>query len=193
MDLDTTTRYIVEEGGWLAQAESDKLSTSERATAFAMDIDVPNVLGQVYLVQAFTLDGGDNESLDSTSPAREIYLFGEAPAGGFSSAVQLTIDGTLAIGSDLCPRTVLAAEARARGVKAVVKTAPTGADLDIRLLIGATTWVDMTIPAGSTEVELTEVEIAALAEIPGDTNIRVDLIGVGTTFPGSGLAVFIYL
>lgn len=193
MDLDSTTRYIVEEGGWLAQAESDRLSTSERATAFAMDIDVPNVLGQVYLVQAFTLDGGDNESLDSTSPAREIYLFGEAPAGGFSSAVQLTVDGTIGIGSDLCPRTVLAADAPAKGVKAIVKTAPTGADLQIRLLIGATTWADLTIPAASTEVELAPAAIAALAVIAADTNIRLDLLGVGTTFPGADLAVFIYL
>lgn len=193
MDLDGTTRYIIEEGGWQKTVESDRLSTSERATAFAMDVDVPNVLGQVYLVQAFTLDGGDNESLDSTSPAREIYLFGEAPAGGFSSAVQLTVDGTLGIGSDLCPRTVLAADTLARGVKAVVKTAPTGADLDIRILIGATTWVDMTITDGSTEVELDAAAIAALAAIPADMNIRLDVLGVGTTFPAADLSVFVYI
>lgn len=193
VDLDSTTRYVVEHSAPVAVVDSASITNDDPAALFEIDVDVPNAAGESYTVQVFTVDGGGNESLDSTSPVREIYCYGRAPAGGFSSAVQLTVDGTLGIGSDLCPRTVLAAEATARGVKAVAKVAPSGADLAIRILIGVTTWVDLTIADGTTEIALDTSAVEALAAIPADTNIRLDVMSVGTTFPAGDLAVFVYL
>ena len=75
----------------------------------------------------------------------------------------------------------------------VGKTAPDGDDLSIRLLFDSTTWVDLTILDGDTEVTLSTAAVEALATIPAATNLRLDLLGVGTTFPAADLAVFIYL
>jgi len=120
-------------------------------------------------------------------------LFGARAAGGFSSALVLDVQGTLAIGSDLCSRASLLQDAAARAVKAEVKHAPVGADLTAEIYLGTTLWMTLTIPAGSTTVMASQAQIDTAPVITAGTNVRVDLTAVGTTFPGGDLSVFIYL
>ncbi|MCC6591616.1 MAG: hypothetical protein IT168_33325 [Bryobacterales bacterium] len=190
---DLTSRYVVEEPGWQVISDTAAINNDDPAAEMNADIDVNNYKGQTLLVQALTLDGGDTESVEATSPIRIIYLFGSEAAGGFSSAVALDVAGTLAIGSDLCPRASLLQDSVARAVKAEVKTAPTGADLTVKLYLGTTLWLTLTIPAGATSVTATPAAVEAAEVITAGTNIRVDVTAVGTTFPGSDLSVFIYL
>jgi hypothetical protein len=57
---------------------------------------------------------------------------------------------------------------------------------------GATAWLSLTIPAGSTSVAATSDQIDALTSIPANANVRLAITAVGTTFPGADLSVFVY-
>lgn len=74
--LDTTTRYIIEETSWQVIQDSDQLNNSQLEGEFDMGVEVTNYQRQTLLVAAYTVDGGGNESFDSLTPVREIYIFG---------------------------------------------------------------------------------------------------------------------
>jgi hypothetical protein len=74
------SRYIIEEPDWKVIQTSDSLSNADPAAELVMDAEVNNYRRSVLLVQAVTVDGGSNESLETFSPVREIYLFGDAGA-----------------------------------------------------------------------------------------------------------------
>lgn len=78
--LDTTTRYIIEEPTWQVIQDSDQLNNAELSGEFDMGVEVSNYKRQTLLVAPFTVDGGDNESFDSLTPMREIYIFGDGGA-----------------------------------------------------------------------------------------------------------------
>jgi hypothetical protein len=67
-----------------------------------------------------------------------------------------------------------------------------GADLVFTIYVGATAWLSLTIPAGSTSVAATQMQMDAAATIPANTNVRLAITAVGTTFPGADLSVFVY-
>jgi hypothetical protein len=50
----------------------------------------------------------------------------------------------------------------------------------------------LTIPNGSTSVVATAAQIDAAAPIPANTNVRLSITSVGTTYPGTDLSVFVY-
>jgi hypothetical protein len=76
---DATSRFIVEEPGWPVIVDTEPVNNDDQTAEFVTEIDTNNYRGQVLLVQALTLDGGDTESSDVTAPIREIYLFGDPP------------------------------------------------------------------------------------------------------------------
>ena len=114
------------------------------------------------------------------------------PYPGGSPAFTLSVDGTLCIIADAAPAMYLNDPFTATAVKAYVKQAPTGSDLVFTIYAGATAWLTLTIPNGSTSVEATDAQIAALASVPADTNFRLAITAGGSTFPGSDLSVFFY-
>ena len=107
-------------------------------------------------------------------------------------AFTLSVDGTLCIIADAAPAMYLNYPFTATAVKAYVKQAPVGSDLVFTIYAGASAWLTLTIPDGSTSVVATDAEIAALAAIPANTNIRLAITAGGSTFPGSDLSIFFY-
>jgi hypothetical protein len=156
-------------------------------------IELPNVAGKSYFIVGLTANALGDRANPANSPWREIYLLGGPGAGQGSLGLQLTVQGTLAIGSDLAPRTQLARTVRAVGVRAEVKQAPSGDDLVAVLKLGATDWLTLTIADGDTFVEADAGAIAGVADIDAATNIRLDVTAAGTTFPGADLTVSIYI
>jgi hypothetical protein len=73
---DSTTRYIVEDADWVVRQDSDVITNSDPAAELSFNVEVSNYSRSTLLVQALTLDGGDTESVEALSPAREIYLWG---------------------------------------------------------------------------------------------------------------------
>jgi hypothetical protein len=88
--------------------------------------------------------------------------------------------GTLGIQADAAPAFYLDSDFTAGSVKAYVKSAPVGADLLFTIYAGATAWLSLTIPAGSTSVAATQTQIDAVATIPANTNVRLAITAVGT-------------
>ena len=189
---------------WIEEANWDRVQdiTPGEITQFAPSIvpeylvDVAGLERQPCMISPVAVDGGGAETMESAAHVaiRDFYLFRDtAGMAQGRPGVVLTVQGNLAIASDVAPRISLASDARATGVVAEVKQAPTGAPVTIELYVGATRWLALTIPAGATRAEATPAQIADAAQIPAGANIRLDITSVGTTSPGVDLSVMIYL
>jgi hypothetical protein len=73
---DSTTRYIVERPEWLHTQDSDRIDNSDPDAELSFDVQVTNWARKTLLLQVLGIDGGKNESIESLSPMREIYVFG---------------------------------------------------------------------------------------------------------------------
>ena len=74
---DSTSRYIVEDVKWDVVEDTDSLTCGDPAATLTAQVNVSNYVGQTVLVQALTLDGSGNESVEAFSPIRELYIFGQ--------------------------------------------------------------------------------------------------------------------
>ena len=109
-------------------------------------------------------------------------------AGAQAQALILSVPGTLSIRSDAAPLVSLPEAKTPTGVVALVKQAPTGADLTCELSVAGSEWASVTIPDGETEARL---GASGLRQIGADQLIVLDITAVGTTFPGADLTVMI--
>ena len=79
----SASRYIIEEPDWQVIQTSDSLNNADLDAVLYLEVEVTNYRQRVVLVQPVTLDGGQNEAIDSLCPVREIYVFGASnPAIG---------------------------------------------------------------------------------------------------------------
>ena len=97
----------------------------------------------------------------------------------------LPVAGVLGIQSDATPAFYLNADFAPGSIKAYLKSAPVGADLTFSLYVGtsSTPYITLTIPAGCKSVVATSAQIDALAQIPANTNVRLAITSVDTTYP----------
>jgi hypothetical protein len=157
----------------------------------SLNIPTDNFIDQALVIAGFTVDVNGNESPDGDVAIREDWIYGAeglAKVAGFT----LPVSGTLGIQADAAPAFYLDSDFTAGSVKAYVKSAPVGADLVFTIYAGATAWLSLTIPAGSTSVAATQAQIDGAATIPANANVRLAITAVGTTFPGADLSVFVY-
>lgn len=102
--------------------------------------------------------------------------------------IGIYVNGVLAIESDAAPNPYITVNAEPSQLAAYVKQAPTGAPLTFTINAGGgSDWSTITIPAGSTSVT-----VNSPGGILANTPIRLNIKTVGTTYPGSDLAVFLY-
>jgi len=188
--LDTTSVWIVEAPAWDYIADSTAMGNADPLHAVTLNIPTDNFIDQPLVIAGFTVDINGSESPDGDCPIREDWIYGAE--GQRSAGFTLPVSGTLGIQADAAPAFYLNADFVAGSVKAYVKSAPVGADLSFTIYAGSTAWLSLTIPAGSTSVVATQSQIAALATIPANVNVRLAITAVGTTFPGSDLSVFVY-
>jgi hypothetical protein len=189
--LDETSVWIVEAPTWDYICDSTAFDNADSLRAVTMNIPTDNFIDQQVVIAGFTVDVNGNESPDGDVAIREDWIYGAeglAKVAGFT----LPVSGTLGIQADAAPAFYLDSDFTAGSVKAYVKSAPVGADLVFTIYAGATAWLSLTIPAGSTSVAATDTQIDGAATIPANTNVRLAITAVGTTFPGADLSVFIY-
>ena len=136
------------------------------------------------------MDLNGTESPDGDVPIREDWIYGAE--GQRSAGFTLPVVGTLGIQADAAPAFYLNADFTAGLVKAYVKSAPVGADLTLTIYAGSTAWLSLTIAAGTIGVVASPLDVDAAGPLPANTNIRLAITGVGTTFPGADLSVFVY-
>ena len=105
--------------------------------------------------------------------------------------IALQVDGPLAIQSDAAPPLSLDASHAVRDVYAIVSEAPLGGDASVRVTVDGTAFATLTIPDGQT----TSNVLGGLTTGPllAGARLGLDVIGVGTTYPGAGLSVSVRL
>ena len=189
---DSTSRIIIEEPVWQIAQDMEAVNNDSPSTLVPMSIDVNNYRAQMLIVQAISVDGAGQESLAYNSPIREIWLFGGASASGFTGAVYLTVDGTLGIGSNQAPIAATNKDTQMVAARAMVKQAPVGAALKVRVNVGGTPAITLTIPDGQIEAEASAADLSAAPTLTAKSPITLDVVTAGTTFPGSDLSVAVY-
>ena len=99
------------------------------------------------------------------------------------------IEGLLAIKNDAVPSVSVQEDLSIRDIYAFVKGAPTGADLQLRINQGGVALATVSITDGQmTSVPLNGAELPVLQ---AQSNLTLDILAVGTTFPGRDLTVTI--
>ncbi len=128
-----------------------------------------------------------NDRLRSISTALTAASVVAPSPQALAPEVALFVIGTLAIESDAAPHLYLPSAWTPSRMAAYVKQAPTGSGLTFRISVGGSNWSPATIPAGQTSVI-----VQAPGSIQPATPVVLSVTAVGTTLPGSDLAVFFY-
>lgn len=152
---------------------------------------IVNLGDAMGLADALNLASGDRRY------GRRDQAITEGPGGGTVSVTQvsgkralmLSMAGILSIRSNAAPLAMLQETRGVERLIALVKQAPLGADLTARVNVGGAAWADVTIPAGATQAARGAVGLPAIAE---GALVTVDLLTVGTTFPGEDLTLLVY-
>ncbi|MBX9600420.1 MAG: hypothetical protein K2X35_05430 [Bryobacteraceae bacterium] len=194
---DATSRFITEEPEWLKVVDTSPVNVAAWTPSLIPEysVDLAGHSREALLCTLIPVDGGGNEAVEVASPVQDFFLWRDLgePETEFQSQINLVVQGTLAIASDVASRISLNRGTPAVKVKAEVKQAPTGAGLSVKILLGTADWLTLTIAAGATSVTASATELASAPAIPANQNIRLDVTAVGTTFPGADLSVSIYL
>jgi hypothetical protein len=191
--LDTTSIWIVEAPAWDYVADSTAIYNADPSHAVVLNVPTDNLINQPLVIAGFTVDTNGNECPDGDVPIREDWIYGAEGAGAVAGFT-LPASGVLGIQSDAAPAFYLNTDFTAGAVKAYVKSAPVGADLTFSIYVGTATdpWITLTIAAGTKSVVATSDQVDTLTTIQANTNVRLALTSVGTTYPGTDLTVFVY-
>ena len=192
MQMDATSVWITEGATWQFTGDSTEIDNASPLTAATLTIPASNYTHQPMVIAGFTVDVNGNESPDGDAPIREDWIYGAAGSNA-SPGVTLQVDGTLAIGSNLCPVVALNTGWAPESVVVYLKTGPTGAGVTCNINVGGTLWMTLTVPAGAESVAATTAQLTAAGPLTGGASITLDITAVGTTVPGADLSVFIYL
>jgi hypothetical protein len=183
--------WLIEEPTGEESADSTTISNARALAVATMSVPTSNYVNTAMLVAGFTVDTNGNESPDGDGPLREDWIFG---ADGLSKVAGLVfqMQGIMGVQSNAAQPLYLNRPVTAGDVKGYLQTAPTGSGLSFTIYIGGTAWLSLTIPAGQTSVVATTAQLSALSQVPANTAVSISVTAVGSTFPGSGLSVFIY-
>lgn len=101
----------------------------------------------------------------------------------------LSVPGTLSVESNAAPAVTLGTPTSFTTAVVLVKTAPQGNPLALQLYVNGSGWGQaLSLPANSTSLK---VGLSGVSAIAADQLIRLDITGVGLTFPGSDLTVIL--
>jgi hypothetical protein len=183
--------WIIEEPTWPYSCDTTSFDNADPLAVATINMPTGNFVDETLVIAGFTVDMNGNESPDGDAPIREDWIFG---AEGLSKVAGLVfqMQGTLGIESNAAQPLYLNRPVTAGDVKGYVQTAPTGSGITFTIYVGTTAWLTLTIPAGQTAVVATPSQINALSQIPANTAVSIGITGVGTTFPGANLSVFVY-
>jgi hypothetical protein len=106
-------------------------------------------------------------------------------ASGGSPSYLFTVPGTIGIRSNAAPLIQAPSDETFTSAVALVKTAPTGANISVNILDAGSVLGTVAIVAGKTSGT---VAFSAAGVSAGDL-LTIDITAVGTTFPGSDLTV----
>ena len=184
-----------------AELLNDRLRTIQNALEAPLKLDADLDAGGKRIVNLGEPQAG-NDALNRNAADKRYLQSAQGGSGGGPGATTttviqqsggnlllLSVAGILSIRSSAAPLAMLGTSRTASSVKAILKQAPLGADLDVRVLVGGAAWARVLVAAGNTRGEAS----GSLSQIAAGAEITVDLIAVGTTFPGADLTIAVAL
>lgn len=174
-------------------------STFQSARVNSLAVQVPNLKGRQMKNLGNATDPQDAVPLSQLQAAiaglatSTGTAVAQASAASVSSnpVYRLSLNGTIGIASDVCPREFILLTATPTVARVDLKNAPTGASAVFKIYQNSTLWLTLTMTATSTSIVATVAQLAAAGAITFGNYWRVDITAVGTTFPGSFLTVTI--
>lgn len=101
-----------------------------------------------------------------------------------SHAIVLSVSGTLAVMDSAAPLLMLDSEFPASRVRALLKRPPVGDSLIVAVTVGGNEWARVVV-----EPESDQGETLVSASLPASQVVSIDILQVGSAFPGAGLTV----
>lgn len=102
--------------------------------------------------------------------------------------VILSVPGTLGMLSTAAPLILFQNAVTPSNIVAVLTLAAIGAPVIVQIMVAGVSYAQLTIPAGQ---QLIPVSIPAPGGIAAGALVTLNIISVGTTFPGAGLSVIL--
>jgi hypothetical protein len=174
-------------------------STFQSARVNSLAVQVPNLKGRQMKNLGNATDPQDAVPLSQLQAA----IAGLATSTGTAVAqvsaasvnsnpvYRLSLNGTIGIASDVCPREFILLTTTPTVARVDLKNAPTGASAVFKIYQNSTLWLTLTMTATSTSIVATVAQLTAAGAITLGNYWRVDITAVGTTFPGSSMTVTI--
>lgn len=157
---------------------------------FSGNWSYPIYLPNVRIVSSeffVTNDRGDSELSGIALTQTLDYGLRTLSRGQFS----FQVEGFLAVQDDTAPALVVDAPHSVRDVFAIVKQAPTGSPIELRLRCNGTAYCSLSIPTGATISNT--VNGLSLLPLSSGANLSLDIVSVGQDDPGSDLTVIVRL
>lgn len=198
------SHFIIEESGLLGSLPSSTVHNADPAAELVSSLNVDNYPGQVLLVQAYACDAEGNQSVDSDSPFREIYVFG-GPGSTVTQYDKATFNIAtiidMAVDDDVAPHYIVKRAGTPVSCDVQAKIPPSGgaAILDIILkkadgsytgsIFGSTKIV---IPDGSTDlITLDKTFFASQAVFSEQDILTVNVTQIGATQAGRVVSIVV--
>lgn len=111
-----------------------------------------------------------------------------------SQVYNLIKNGILAIQSDVVPNLILVGGGQPSYVNVTLKNAPVGSVFTVNIYTStslSTPWMTLTVLANTTSIQATNAQLLAALSFTSYTYLKIDIIAVGSTYPGSDLLVTI--
>src|SRR5208283_980121 len=105
---------------------------------------------------------------------------------GAGPTAAITIPGTVAIGSNLGPIAAMPTTSTPSNITVQLKEAPIGGAMTVVLYVNGVVLTTITVPPGATSATVTNATPITAGQL-----IRVDITGVGLTYPGGDMTLFI--
>lgn len=106
--------------------------------------------------------------------------------GGAPTQLIFSVPGVIGIRSSAAPLVTLASTVNTSSIVALLKQASTEADVKIQMSAAGASFPVLVIPVGQTSANLT-----VQTSIPANTPVLLNIIQVGTKFPGADLTVIL--
>lgn len=131
-----------------------------------------------------------NEKLRTIESELQLQTTATSSGGATTSTggtIVLSVPGTVAIMSNAAPLVSLPSSITPTEILLLVKQGSIGASLTVRVAVNGTSYATVTAAAGKISASLK----SSFGAIAANQLITLDIINVGTTFPGSNVSVLI--
>lgn len=192
---DSTSIFTIVQASPALEQDLDVRGTAQLANNVEHILDIGGLEQTTLEARLVGVDGAGDETPESATLPFYFYLFNRLGPAATNSGGTLSfvIPSTIAVLSNATSALRLDSGRDPMRALALLGEASVNGDVSVSIRVAGAEWLALTIPEGSLEIEADSAAIAAAGHLPADTNIWIDVTGVGLDYPGTDLSVLIHL